>query len=415
MKRFTSLQAFRYRDFAIFWSGAIVSNVGSWLQNLTVPFVIFEVTHSALWVGIAAAAQFLPGLIGSPIGGHLADSRERRTLLLVLLGIMAVGAFTLWWVWAAGSRSVALILILVAAMGLVWGMALPTWQAFVNDLVPRSALVSAVSLNSLQFNGARALGPAVAGIVVATIGPGGAFALNAVSFLFVLGAIALVKARSRVQRDEANRRLISGLIESVRYVPTQPGIAMVILLVILLAIFGTPVFGFTIVIGSAVYGVGAFQIGLLNAALGVGAVAAVPMVVRAKSHGGLSTAMRLGLLVMGVAVAAFGLAPGFWWGALALVPVGFGFLLTISGGNTAIQLIVAERLRGRVMALRLMGYMVCTTVGALLFGVVADHVGPRITMGICGAMITLIALWLYTRSGARRLRHVDDPRDVATA
>ena len=409
------MRAFRHRDFTIFWSGALVSNVGSWLQNLTVPYVVFAITGSALWVGVATAAQFLPGFFGSPLGGHLADTRERRTLLLLLQSLMGIAALGLWWVWASGSRSLVAILGLVAVMGLVWGTTLPAWQAFVNDLVPREDLVSAVSLNSLQFNAARSLGPALAGLVIAALGPAWAFALNAVSFGFVVLALLMVRARSRVE-GAADRgvRLVSGFVEAVRYVPTQPGIALVIVLVALMGLLGTPVFGFTVVFAGAVYQVGALQVGLLNTALGIGAVIAVPFVVRAKAHGGLSSSMRSGLAVMGVGVVAFGVAPGFWTGALVLVAVGFGFLMTISSGNTAVQLIVAQHLRGRVMAVRLMAYMIATPLGALGFGAVSDRAGPRTAMVLAGLLLLVLTAWLFTAGGSRRLARVDDPQDAAT-
>ena len=409
------MRAFRHRDFTIFWSGALVSNVGSWLQNLTVPYVVFAITGSALWVGVATAAQVLPGFFGSPLGGHLADTRERRTLLLLLQSLMGIAALGLWWVWASGSRSLVAILGLVAVMGLVWGTTLPAWQAFVNDLVPREDLVSAVSLNSLQFNAARSLGPALAGLVIAALGPAWAFALNAVSFGFVVLALLMVRARSRVE-GAADRgvRLVSGFVEAVRYVPTQPGIALVIVLVALMGLLGTPVFGFTVVFAGAVYQVGALQVGLLNTALGIGAVIAVPFVVRAKAHGGLSSSMRSGLAVMGVGVVAFGVAPGFWTGALVLVAVGFGFLMTISSGNTAVQLIVAQHLRGRVMAVRLMAYMIATPLGALGFGAVSDRAGPRTAMVLAGLLLLVLTAWLFTAGGSRRLARVDDPQDAAT-
>jgi MFS family permease len=375
---------------------------------------VFAITGSALWVGIATAAQFLPGFFGSPLGGHLADTRERRMLLVLLQSVMGVAALALWWVWASGSRSLVAILGLVAVMGLVWGTTLPAWQAFVNDLVPREDLVSAVSLNSLQFNAARSLGPAVAGLVIAGLGPAWAFALNAVSFGFVVVALLLVRARSRVAgAAAAGTRLVSGFVEALRYVPTQPGIALVILLVALMGLLGTPVFGFTIVFAGSVYRVGALQVGLLNTALGIGAVIAVPFVVRAKAHGGLSSSIRTGLSVMGFAVVAFGVAPGFWTGSLALVAAGFGFLMTISSGNTAVQLIVAQRLRGRVMAVRLMSYMVATPVGALIFGAVSDRAGPRPSMVLSGVLLLVVAAWLWTSGGGRRLLRVDDPQDAS--
>jgi MFS family permease len=379
-----------------------------------VPYVVFAVTGSAWWVGIATAAQFLPGFVGSPVGGHLADTRERRTLLVLLQSVMGLAALALWWVWASGSRSLVAILGLVAVMGLVWGTTLPAWQAFVNDLVPREDLVSAVSLNSLQFNAARSLGPAIAGLVIAGLGPAWAFGLNAVSFGVVVVALLLVRTRSRVAgAAEAGTRLVAGFVEALRYVPTQPGIALVIVVVALLGLLGTPVFGFTVVFAGSVYQVGALQLGLLNTALGIGAVIAVPFVVRAKAHGGLSASIRTGAAVMGAGVVAFGLAPGVWTGGVALVAAGFGFLMTISSGNTAVQLIVAQRLRGRVMAVRLMVYMVSAPAGALLFGALSDRAGPRASMVVSGVLLLGVAGWLWTSLGARRLVRVDDPQDVS--
>ena len=353
-----------------------------------------------------------PGFFGSPLGGHLADTRERRRLLITLLTVMAVLAVGLWWTWESGSRSLAVILLLVSASGLVWGTTLPSWQAFVNDLVPREDLISAVSLNSLQFNAARSLGPAVAGLVIATSGPGVAFALNAASFAFVVGALAAraravaggrrhrPAPRGRVRRGRALRAAPAGHRRRGRRV----GLG---------GLLATPAFGFTVVFAGSVYDVGPLALGVLNTALGVGAILAVPVVVRAKSHRGLAGSMRGGLLLQGGAIVAFGLAPGFVTGALALVAVGMGFLLTISSGNTAVQLIVAQRLRGRVMAVRLMVYMVMTTVGALAQGWLSDRIGPRPTMVVAGVLVLLVAGWFVTSRGSRQLARVDDPEDVS--
>jgi len=136
-------------------------------------------------------------------------------------------------------------------------------------------------------------------------------------------------------------------------------------------------------------------------------------VVRAKSHRGLAGSIRGGLLLQGGAIVAFGLAPGFVTGALALVAVGMGFLLTISSGNTAVQLIVAQRLRGRVMAVRLMVYMVATPIGALAQGSLSDRIGPRPTMVVAGVLVLVVAAWFLTRRGATQLARVDDPEDLS--
>lgn len=155
-----SLRAFRHREFRIFWSAALVSNAGSWLSNLAIPYVLYDLTHSALWVGFAALAQFLPGVLMAPYGEALADRHDRRRVLLMAQTGLAASAVALWSLWAAGIHDRYPILALVAVAGTFQGLTLPAWQSFVHDLVPRQDLASAVALNSLQLNAARAVGPA---------------------------------------------------------------------------------------------------------------------------------------------------------------------------------------------------------------------------------------------------------------
>lgn len=227
-------------------------------------------------------------------------------------------------------------------------------------------------------------------------------------------AVSLVRTRSRVEgRAGAGTRLVAGFVEAVRYLPGQPGIVVVIVLVAVLGVLGTPVFGFTVVFAGSVYDVGALELGLLNAALGVGAVLAVPLVVRSTAHGGLARMLRGGMLVMGLGIVGFGLAPGFVAGLVCLVAVGLGFLATISSGNTALQLIVAQPLRGRVMAVRLMAYMASVTVGALALGALSDGIGPRPTMVLSGVALVAVVGLLLTPSWSRALRRVDDPQDLS--
>jgi MFS family permease len=395
------------------WLGALVSNTGSWFQNLAVPYVLFLLTHSALWVGLATAAQFLPAVVGGPLGGHLADNRDRRSLLIGLVGGMTVAALALTAAWASGLRSGPLVLLLASAVSLFWGIQMPVWQAFVNDLVPREDLVSAVSLNSLQFNVARALGPALAGAVLAGGGPSVAFGVNAASFVAVILALSLVRTRSTPVR--AHVPFVAGLVEAVRYVPTQPGIAVVVGLAVVLGGVGAPVFAFTVVVATLVLSAGPLGLGLLNTALGVGAVLAVPLVVRAKSHGGLGRSIRLGILCQAAGFLAFAVAPTLGVATVALLPLGLGFLLSNSAGQTGLQLIVAARLRGRVMAVRLVVYVVATTAGALAQGWLSDQIGPRATLALGGVVLLAVGAFLLAPPGSRLIGRIDDPEDRSTA
>jgi predicted MFS family arabinose efflux permease len=405
-----SLRAFRHRAFRIFWSAALVSNTGSWLANLTVPYVLYDLTHSALWVGLAALAQFLPGVVMAPYGGALADRHDRRRVLLATQAGLVASAVALWALWASGVHDRYAILALVALAGTFQGLNLPAWQAFVHDLVPRQDLASAVGLNSLQLNAARAIGPAVAGVLLATLGPGWAFLFNAASFAFVIAALLLVHTTVVIPRQPRSSAL-KGFVSAVRYVGGQPGIQSAILVSVLVGVLGNPVFGFTVVFAGGVFHVGPVGLGLLNAVLGIGSVIAALIVT--SSRGSLGRTVRWAFLLFALGMGGFAAAPNAWIGGFALAVVGGCFLAVISSANTAMQLIVADDMRGRVLAVRIMFFTLSFPVGALSQGWVSDRIGPRAAvLGAAGVML-LVGLFLALWRGGRILHRLDDPHDEA--
>ncbi|MGH9027654.1 MAG: MFS transporter, partial [Acidimicrobiia bacterium] len=183
---------FRHRDYTVFWSGALVSNTGSWMQTATVPFVLFELTGSTTWLGVSAFLAFFPALLVGPLAGTLADRVSRRGVILCAQSVMMVVAFSLWAFWVTGNATPGIIVIHLCVSGLAAGISIASWQAFVPQLVPPGDLVNAVRLNSMQFMAARAFGPALAGIALAVFGPGTTFLANALSFVVVIAAILAV-------------------------------------------------------------------------------------------------------------------------------------------------------------------------------------------------------------------------------
>ena len=183
-----STAALRHRDFALFWGSSLVSNSGTWLQNVAVPFVLFRLTHSAAWVGFGTFAQFAPGVLLAPVAGSLADRFPRRSVLLVNQTLLGLVALALWVEWVAGWTSPWTITATVAVSGTIASIGIASWQAFVSELVPREDLLNAVVLNSTQFNAARAIGPAIGGVVLGSLGAGWAFLLNGLSYGVVVAA-----------------------------------------------------------------------------------------------------------------------------------------------------------------------------------------------------------------------------------
>jgi MFS family permease len=406
------MRALRHRNFRIFLLGALASNSGNWLQNVTVPFVLFELTDRSLWVGLAGFAQFIPAFLLGPVGGSLADRHDRRVVLLASQLLMAASAFLLWAIWAVGWHDPVLILAVTALSGVFSGIMIPSWQAFVPALVDRDDLASAITLNSTQFNASRAIGPALAGLLLATAGPGLAFFLNGVSFLAVIGALWMVRPRHPERRRPATTGGDEDFRSAIDYLLSRTGILVSILCAVVVAFFGNPITQFTVVFVDRVYGAGPRVLGLLAAATGIGAVLIAPILSIWDTVVPRSTMVRYGLPGYGLAVIAFGAAPSWPLALVTLVLTGAGFLVVVATTNTSIQLIVADNMRGRVISARIMGFTLAFPLGSLAQGVLADLLGPQITVVGAGTCTLLIALYLLSRPGLlATLDRVDDTPD----
>lgn len=406
-----ALRALRHRDFAIFWTGAVFSNTGTWIQNLTIPYVVYQLTSSAFWVGVATFSQFIPTMLLGPLAGSVADRFDRRRVLLITQSSMAIMALSLWALWASGARMLAPVLVIVAVHGMLQGLNIASWQTFVNDLVPRKDLLSAITLNSLQFNAARAVGPAIAGVLLATVGPTIAFLANGLSFVFVLVALALIRTRAQPRANPLTGGFLRQFARALRYVRTQPGIMVGMGVAVLVGMLGNPIQQFTVVFAADEYHVGPLGLAFLNVAIGLGAGIAFVMVSGWDAVVTKATIVRIALFTYGAAAFAFALSPNYATGFVALIVVGGGFLAVIATTNTVIQTIVADHIRGRVLACRVMAFSGSYPIGALGQGWVADQVGVRTAVAGAGITLMLAAGWLAT---SRLALHLDDPHDDLT-
>jgi len=408
-----SFRAFRHRDYTIFWFGALASNTGTWLSNLTVPYILFTLTGSALWVAYATLAQLAPAVLLGPLGGHVADRFNRRRVLLATQASLAVVTFALWGAWASGWHSPYMLLGFVSLIGILNGINMPSWQSFVNDLVPREDLMSAVALNSMQFNAARAIGPAIAGVLLATLGPSWAFFFNFLSFGFVLAALLCVSSTQPPPSGRSPGPVLGEFIAACRYILGQRGLLLGIVLSVMVGLFGNPLFQLTVVFADTVYGVGATGLGMLNAALGVGAVLVAPLIAGWSKVLPISKVVKWAMLLYGVGLVALGFTPSFGLAIPCLVLLGACFLAAISGINTSVQLIVAERFRGRVLAVRLMFFTASMPVGSLLQGWVADLWGVQTAVVLAGMAMLACLLVLAVVLRGNGFSRLDDPQDTS--
>ncbi len=398
-----ALAAFRSRDFSVFWSAGFVSNTGTWMQTVTVPYVIDQLTHSTALVGVSAFCAFFPATLVSPLGGSLADRHDRRLLLIWAQALMMVMAGALWALWSTGTATTALVLACVVVTAIGSGLTMAAWQSFVPQLVPRDALLSAVRISSMSFTGARAFGPALAGIVLATLGPSYAFGVNALSFLLVIGALLTIRARP-FERAEGNG-VLRHFREAIAYARARETLIVAMIVVTMIALLGVAVAQLGEPIARHVFDVGAGKYGLLAAAYGAGAACASLFTIAFGDTFRRSRVAVVGVALMVVGLLALSIAPGWEVGLVALFIMGVAQVLAMIAANTSLQLNVDERFRGRVSALFTMCFFAAAPIGSLVGGIVGEWIGLRFM--VASSAVLLAAWFAWTLAHHRALRPLD--------
>ncbi|MGW6537922.1 MFS transporter [Streptomyces sp. NPDC055051] len=375
------------RNYRLFFTGAIVSNTGTWMARITQDWLVLSLTGSAAAVGITTALQFLPMLLFGLYGGVIADRYPKRNLLLVsqaALGLcgLALAALTL-----SGHVQVWHVYLIAFLLGMVTVVDNPARQSFVSELVGPDRLRNAVSLNSANFQSARLVGPAVAGVLIAGVGSGWAFLINGLSFLAPLTALWLMRT-SELHKVERAPRGKGQLREGLRYVAGRPDLIWPIALVGFIGTFG---FNFPIwltAFSEEVFHVGAGTYGFLNTLMAAGSLAGALLAARRGS-----TRLRMLVIaagVFGVLEIAAALSPSFWLFALLLVPIGMIGLTVNITANSAVQMATDPVMRGRVMSLYMMVFAGGTPIGAPLLGWVTDTYGARVGFAT-GGLVSLAA------------------------
>lgn len=400
---FSSLRIYNYRVWA---AGALVSNVGTWMQRVGQDWLVLTqlTDHSATAVGIVMALQFGPPLLLLPLTGWAADHLDRRRLLIwtqALSGLLALG---LGIVTLTGVVELWQVYGFAFLLGCVTAFDAPARQTFVSDLVSDDYVANAVALNSTSFNGARMVGPAIAGLLIAAVGEGWLFMVNAGSYAAVLVSLLCLRI-NELYADPPPERARGAMLEGFRYVWHRPDLMAVL---VMLALIGTFGFNFAIFISTmsvTVFQGDSSQYGLLSSAMAVGTMG-----------GALLSARRPvpGMVLMCASAAAFGVAallaaamPGPWTFALMLVPVGLAALTFMTASNSMMQLTTERGMRGRVLALRIAVVMGGTPVGAPLVGWIADTFGARWALGagaLSGLAAAGVALVYLVRHRDLRLR-----------
>ncbi|MCR2812308.1 MFS transporter [Microbacterium sp. zg.Y1090] len=397
---FRSFSIFNYR---VWFIGALVSNIGAWMQATALSWVVLTALtdNDAGAMGITMALQFAPPLLLVGVTGWVADRFDRRKLLMLTQSLLLLVGLVIG----------ALLLADVMTLGLMYGFALllgvisafdnPSRQAFVSDLVSRENASNAVALNAASFNGARMIGPAVAGVVIVAVGTGWVFFVNAVTFLAMIGALMLIRTDELIPRVKAPGA--SRLADGFRYVGKRPDLMVAFAMVFLLGAFGMnfPIFASTMALE---FGQEADGYGLLSSILAVGSL--IGALLAARRDRARIRVVILGTLMFAVAITVSAFMPNYWLYALTLMLTGFAVVTTLTTANGYVQTTTDPALRGRVLALYMAILMGGTPLGAPIVGWVAAEFGPRaaILLGAVAAFVAFAigATWMLVSGRVRR-------------
>ena len=387
------MSAFRHRNYRLFFAGQAISLVGTWMQQVAQAWLVLQLTHDPIWLGIVAAAQFIPVMVLGLFAGVAADALPKRRVMIWTQIAMMLLAAVLAALVMSGVVQVWMILLLAFLLGIANAIDMPVRQSFAIELVGREDVGNAVALNSAMFNGARVVGPAAAGLTIAAFGIGPAFAINALSFLAVIVGLRLMDERElrvagRIARPESARAVVLNLREGLAYVRRTQ---VVLLAVVVVGTVATVGMNFGVLIpafAQGELGSGAAGYGFLMAASGVGSLLAAMRLV----FGGRPRPVRLatGALILGAASLALAMTREFPIAMALMVLVGFGSILMAATGNTTIQLAVPDHLRGRVMSVYTTVFSASVPIGGLAMGAVASAFGVPVAITLGGVLTLLV-------------------------
>jgi MFS family permease len=409
-----TFKSFRHRNYRLFWGGMFVSNIGTWMQRIAQDWLVLVVLGGgAQAVGISTGLQFLPLLLMAPFGGLLADKLPKRRLLMATNTFMGAVGLTLGVLVLTGTAEIWHVYVMAFLLGVGSAFDNPARQAFVSELVKRDDLPNAVALNAASFNGARMMGPAVAGLLIQLIGTGWVFMINAASFVAPVIALMLLRERladPRTQSDQAGSAF-SRLRNGVSYVRSRPDIVMVLFVMFGLGMFGMNLEMSIVLMATEVFGKGAGEYGVLGSILAVGSLSGALLAARRSAPrrryivGG---AAIFGLLEIGAAfIRSYALF------AVALVPLGIVAMTILTSANAYVQGSTPLKFRGRVMALYIMVLFGGKPIGAPIIGWLAEQFGAQWSLlsgGIVSIVFAIVAVTVFAPRSGVSVRPAMRPR-----
>lgn len=387
-------RALSHRDFRLFWLGAFLSNVGTWMQAVAQGWLVLLLTNSAFWLGLDGFMATAPGFVFTLLGGVFADLVDRRRVLLytqVVAGIAAMVLAMLVWTQVV-NRWIVLGFSFVT--GSCMALASPSFLAMTYDLVGREDLPNAIAMNSTQFQLSRVVGPALAGVAFKLFGLAGCFFANGVSFVPVVAALSVVRPERKITPTHSvkdRRALWRDLIEGFRYVRSRPRVSALLLLSGVNSLFGAPYFTLVPIYARNIFHLGETGLALMMGTSGAGAFMGALLVAYLGDFRRKGWLVLGGSILFGVFIASFALSPRLTLSLASLFGVGFSLVVCVATINTLLQKLVTDQMRGRVMSMFILSFMGTMPIGNIVAGTASNHFGPQHTLAAGGIIVSLVA------------------------
>lgn len=388
-----SFRSFRHRNFRIYYISTTLSNTGTWVQRIAQNWLVLELTNNALWLGVVVALQSAPSLF-SFFGGTLADRISKPTLLAFTsfsgflwagtLGVLVVTDYVRLWH----------VLVIALGLGITAAIDGPVRHSFIPELVPEEDIPNSVALNSVNFNTARLIGPALSGFMIEAFDTGPAFLLNAISFLAVIAAVLMID-NSELHRKEPRAGALFS--EAIKYIRARPDLMAMMLIIFFFATFGVNPELFSAIMATKEFGLEAGEFGLLGSVIALGSLTATLIATKKEHAPGLSRVIKFAIFT-GCAIILSAFMPTYLLYAMALPIYGFGMLTTAVASNMTIQLNTAPEIRGRVIGIYLAMWMGFAPGAAPLLGWLTEHFGAREAIAFSGSVTVLgvaSIAWIY--------------------
>ena len=394
----------RYRNYRLFFGGQLISLTGTWMQQVALMWLVYRLTNSAILLGVVGFASQMPLFILSPFAGVLADRLNRHRVIIVTQTLSMLQALVLTVLTLGGIISVWHIVALSAFLGLVNAFDIPTRQSFLLDMIERKEdLANAIALNSSMFNGARLVGPSIAGLIIAALGEGLCFLFNAVSYVAVIVALLAMRIKRQKPPELKPQRVLEGLREGFHYAFGFVPIRSILLLIALVSLMGMPFTVLMPIVAKDILHGGPHTLGFLMGSTGVGALTGALLLASRKNVLGLSRWIAAAAGTFGVGLVAFSFSQTLWLSIVLLFIIGLGMMVQMASSNTILQTITDDDKRGRVMSFYTMSFMGMIPFGSLLAGSLAGTIGAPATLLVSGISVILgSAVYVYKLPAIRK-------------